>query len=328
MGAYLLRRCAVALVTLLGITFLTFLVMRMAPGGLTAGATDLSARVSAHEQRKKFAALYDLDKPWYVQYGRWLKRLSRLDFGQSFKDNRPVLEKIGERLPNTLLLNVLSLGLVFGMAVPLGVLAAVKQNTFWDRAVSALVFVGFSAPTFWVALMLMMLFGVTLGWLPLSGLHALNADELSGPAYVLDMARHLLLPVLISAFSGLAGLSRFVRNGLLEVVRQDYIRTARAKGVPESRIIYHHALRNALIPVVTLLGLSLPDLIGGGFIFETIFAFPGMGRLGFDAVMARDFPVVMGVGTIAAFLTLAGNLLADVTYALVDPRIRLAGKHR
>jgi peptide/nickel transport system permease protein len=328
MGAFLVRRFALTLVTLLGITLMTFLVMRMAPGGLTAGATDLSARVSAHEQRKKFVALYDLDKPWYVQYGRWLKRLSRLDFGRSFKDDRPVLEKIGERLPNTLLLNVLSLGLVFFVAVPLGILAAVKQNTFWDRAVSALVFIGFSAPTFWVALMLMMLFGVTFGWLPLSGLHALNADELSGPAYVLDMARHLVLPVLISAFAGLAGLSRFVRNGLLEVVRQDYIRTARAKGVPESRIIYHHALRNALIPVVTLLGLSLPDLIGGGFIFETIFAFPGMGRLGFDAVMARDFPVVMGVGTIAAFLTLAGNLLADVTYALVDPRIRLAGKHR
>lgn len=327
MTTYLLRRLALSLVTLVGITLLTFVVMRLAPGGLTAGASDLSARASAHEQRKKFAALYDLDKPWHVQYFRWLHRLSRLDFGRSFKDDRPVLEKIAERLPNTLLLNGLSLGLVFLVAVPLGVLAAVKQNTFLDRAVSALVFVGFSAPTFWVALMLMMLFGVTLGWLPLSGLHALDADELSGVAYAWDMARHLLLPVFISAFAGLAGLSRFVRNGLLEVLRQDYIRTARAKGAPPSHVIFRHALRNALIPVVTLLGLSLPDLIGGGFIFETIFAFPGMGRLGFDAVMARDFPVVMGVGTIAAFLTLAGNLLADVAYALVDPRIRLAGKH-
>lgn len=326
MTAFLLRRLALTSVVLAGITLMTFLVMRLAPGGLTAGAGDLSARVSAVEQRKKFAAVYDLDKPWHVQYGRWLKRLARLDFGRSFKDDRPVLEKIGERLPNTLLLNVLSLGLVFLIAVPLGVLAAVKQNSFWDRAVSVLVFVGFSTPAFWLALMLMLLFGVRLGWLPVSGLHALNADEMSGAARLLDTARHLILPVFVSAFTGLAGLSRFVRNGLLDVVRQDYIRTARAKGLPESRVIGRHALRNALLPVVTILGLSLPDLIGGGFIFETLFAFPGMGRLGFDAIMARDFPVVMGVGTIAAFLTLAGNFLADVAYAVVDPRVRLAGK--
>ncbi|MBK8574289.1 MAG: ABC transporter permease [Elusimicrobia bacterium] len=326
MGAYLLRRLSLTLVVLVGITLLTSVVMRLAPGGLTGGVTDLSARASAHEQRKKFIALYDLDKPWYVQYGRWLKRLSRLDFGRSFKDDRPVLEKIGERLPNTLLLNFLSLGLVFLVAIPVGVLAAVKQNTFWDRAVSVFVFVGFSVPTFWLALMLMILFGVNLGWLPLSGLHSLNADEMSFAAYGADMGKHLILPVLISTFTGLAGLSRFVRNGLLEVIRQDYIRTARAKGLPESRVIFHHALRNALLPVITILGLSLPDLIGGGFIFETIFAFPGMGRLGFDAIMARDFPVVMGVGTIAAFLTLAGNFLADLAYAAVDPRIRLSGK--
>ena len=315
------------LVVLVGITLMTSVVMRLAPGGLTGGETDLSARASAHEQRKKFMALYDLDKPWYVQYGRWLKRLSRLDFGRSFKDDRPVLEKIGERLPNTLLLNVLSLGLIFLAAVPLGVLAAVKKNTFWDRAVSVFVFVGFSVPAFWLALMLMILFGIKLGWLPLSGLHSLNADEMSRAADWADRGKHLILPVLISAFTGLAGLSRFVRNGLLEVIRQDYIRTARAKGLSESRVIFRHALRNALLPVITILGLSLPDLIGGGFIFETIFAFPGMGRLGFDAIMARDFPVVMGVGTIAAFLTLAGNFLADLAYAAVDPRIRLAGKN-
>ncbi len=326
MGAFLLHRILLTLVVLLGITLMTSVVMRLAPGGLTGGATDLSARVSAHEQRKKFAALYDLDKPWYVQYGRWLKRLSRLDFGRSFKDDRPVIEKITERLPNTLLLNVLSLGLVFLVAIPIGVLAAVKQNSFWDRVVSIFVFIGFSVPTFWLAMMLMLLFGVTLGWLPLSGLHSLNADEMSWGAYGLDLGKHLILPVLISAFTGLAGLSRFVRNGLLEVIRQDYIRTARAKGLPEVQVIGRHALRNALLPVITLLGLSLPDLIGGGFIFETIFAFPGMGRLGFEAIMARDFPVVMGVGTIAACLTLAGNFAADLAYAVVDPRIRLAGK--
>lgn len=326
MGAYLLRRISLTLVVLVGITLMTSLVMRLAPGGLTGGIADLNARASAHEQRKKFVALYDLDKPWYVQYGRWLRRVSRLDFGRSFKDDRPVFEKIRERLPNTLLLNVLSLGLIFCAALPLGVVAAVKQNGFWDRIISVIVFVGFSIPSFWLALLLMMLLGVQWGALPISGLHSLNADEMSGFAYGADMGKHLILPVLISAFTGLAGLSRFVRNGLLEVLRQDYIRTARAKGLPESRVILRHGLRNALLPVITLLGLSLPDLIGGGFIFETLFAFPGMGRLGFDAIMARDFPVVMGVGTMAAFLTLAGNFLADVAYAVADPRIRLSGK--
>jgi len=168
----------------------------------------------------------------------------------------------------------------------------------------------------------MILFGIKLGLLPISGLRSLNWDDLSFLGRTWDIVKHLILPVFISGFTGLAGLSRYSRASMLEVIHQDYIRTARAKGLPEKQVIFKHALRNALIPVVTILGLSLPDLIGGSFIFETIFSYPGMGRLGYEAIMARDYPVVMGVGTIAAFLTLLGNFLADITYAYVDPRIR------
>lgn len=321
MIAYLFRRILLLIPLLIGITLITFGVMQLAPGKPTDVLTDLNIKTSA-EARQRLVKLYGLDRPWYVQYGRWLRRLAVLDFGRSFKDDRPVLEKIAERLPATLLLNVSSLILILLIALPLGVLSAVRQDSFLDRATAVFVFAGFSVPTFWLALLLMIGFGLKLGWLPISGLRSLDYDELSALGKVGDVLRHLALPVAVSAFTGLAGLTRYMRNGLLEVIRQDYVRTARAKGLPESRVIRRHALRNALIPVVTILGLSLPDLIGGSFIFETIFAYPGMGRLGFDAIMARDYPVVMGVGTIAALLTLLGNFLADVAYGFVDPRIR------
>lgn len=321
MGRFLLRRLLMAVPLLIGITAVSFLVMRLAPGGPADMATEMNVKASA-EARQKLVKLYGLDQPWPVQYGRWLLRLARLDFGRSFRDDRPVIEKIAERLPATLALNILSLGLIFLVAVPLGVWSAVRAHSLGDRLATVAVFVGYAVPTFWLSLLLMILLGLKAGLLPISGLRSLNYDEMSALRKVWDMAQHLALPVFVSAFTGLAGLSRYVRQGVLEVIRQDYIRTARAKGLPENTIVVKHALRNALIPVITLLGLSLPDLIGGSFIFETIFAYPGMGRLGFDAVMSRDYPVVMGVGTLAAVLTLAGNLLADVAYALVDPRVR------
>ncbi|MGQ0643897.1 MAG: ABC transporter permease [Elusimicrobiota bacterium] len=321
MAAYFLKRLLLLIPLLAGISLITFGVMRLAPGKPTDALTDLNLKASA-ESRERLEKLYGLDKPWHVQYGLWLKRMAVLDFGRSFKDDRPVLDKILERLPATLLLNVLSLGLIFAAALPIGILSAVRQNSLFDKAATVFVFVGFSTPAFWLALLLMILFGLQLGWLPISGLRSLHYEELGALGKAADLARHLVLPVLVSAFGGLAGLSRYMRNGMLDVIRQDYIRTARAKGLPESAVVYKHALRNALIPVVTLLGLTLPELIGGGFIFETIFAYPGMGRLGYEAIMARDYPVVMGVGTIAALLTLLGNFLADLAYAWADPRIR------
>jgi peptide/nickel transport system permease protein len=305
----------------LGITLITFGVMHLAPGKPTDILTDMNARVSA-QSKAKLVELYGLNKPWHVQYGNWLSRFVRLDFGNSFRDGRPALSKIAERLPATLVLNFVSLGLILVIAVPIGVYSALHRNRLFDRAMTVVVFIGFSVPTFWLALLLMVIFGLKLGWLPISGLHSLNYDDMSVAGKFLDVARHLMLPVFISAFTGLAGLSRYTRSSMLDVIRQDYIRTAYAKGLTHWQIVFHHALRNALLPVVTILGLSLPALIGGGFIFETIFAYPGMGRLGYEAIMSRDYPVVMAVGTIAAILTLIGNLLADLSYAWVDPRIR------
>lgn len=318
---YIVRRLLFMIPLLLGITIITFVIVHLSPGGPADMLTGLSPKVSA-EAKARLHSLYGLDKPLHVQYWLWLSRLVRFDFGRSFKDGRLVIIKILERLPATLLLNVLSLLLIFFIALPIGIISAVRQDSFFDKGMTVFVFLGFSVPAFWLALLLMVLFGVVLGWLPISGMHSVNFPYFSFWGKLWDIIKHLILPVFVSAFGGLAYLSRYSRTSMLEVLRQDYIRTARAKGLSEKKVIYRHALRNALIPIVTLLGLSLPALIGGGFIFETIFAWPGMGRLGYQAIMARDYPVIMGVGIIAALLTLLGNLIADITYAFIDPRIR------
>ncbi|MDD5711598.1 MAG: ABC transporter permease, partial [Smithellaceae bacterium] len=201
---------------------------------------------------------------------------------------------------------------------------AVHHDSIFDRAMSVFVFIGFAIPTFWLALLMMIFFGIQIGWLPISGLRSLNYEYLPAGAALWDLIKHLIMPVMLSAFGGLAGLSRYMRANMLEVIRQDYIMTARAKGLSERVVIYNHALRNALLPVITILGLSVPGLIGGSVIFETIFAIPGMGQLFYLSVMSRDYPVVMGILFIGAILTLLGNLLADVSYALADPRIRVS----
>ncbi len=233
-------------------------------------------------------------------------------------------DKIIERLPVTIAINLLSLMIIMAVAIPIGVLSAVHQDSLFDRVTAVVVFVGFAVPTFWLALLLMIFFGIHLGWLPISGLRSLNYEYLSAWGQLVDLAKHLILPVFISAFGGLAGLSRYMRANMLEVIRQDYILTARAKGLSERAVIYRHALRNALLPVITILGLSIPGLIGGSVIFETIFAIPGMGQLFYMSVMARDYPTVMGILLIGAILTLVGNLIADVSYAIADPRIRIS----
>ncbi|MFH1541029.1 MAG: ABC transporter permease [Elusimicrobiota bacterium] len=321
MISYLFRRLLLTIPVLLGITIITFLVMHLSPGKPTDVLTDMNQKMTA-EAKQRLIAIYGLDKPFYIQYGMWLKRLAKLDFGKSFKDDRPVIKKITERLPATLLLNFLSIIFIFAIAIPIGVFSAVKKDTVFDKITTITVFLGFSVPTFWIAILLMIFFGLHLGWLPISGFRSINFDELTFLRKFIDIAKHLVLPVFVSAFTGLAGLSRYTKSAMLEVLNQDYIRTARAKGLSESTVIFKHALRNALIPVVTIIGLTIPDLIGGSFIFETIFAWPGMGRLGYEAIMARDYPVIMAVGTVVAILTLLGNLIADISYAYVDPRIR------
>ncbi|HTP64121.1 MAG TPA: ABC transporter permease [Geobacteraceae bacterium] len=326
MVQYLLKRLIMMVPLFLGITLITFVVIHIAPGEPVEMQVAMNPKVTA-EARERLRKFYGLDKPLYVQYAVWVKKLAMLDFGRSFApDNRPVVDKIAERIPVTLSLNIISLIIEFGLAVPIGILAAIRRDTLLDKGITVFVFIGFAVPTFWLALLCMYLFGVKLGWLPISGLHSLGSEGFTFFHWLGDLLKHLILPVSIAAFGSLAGLSRYMRSTMLDVIRQDYITTARAKGLPEKTVIFRHALRNALLPVITLLGLSVPGLIGGSVIFETIFAIPGMGQLFYGGVMARDYPLVMGILVIGAGLTLIGNLLADVGYAVADPRIRHGGK--
>jgi len=322
MWLYILKRLGLMIPMLLGITLISFTVIHLAPGTPTDMQTTLNPKASL-EAQKRLRELYGLDKPLMVQYRDWLTRLAQLDFGRSFSpDRRPVWDKIKERIGITLSLNLMSLIIILGVSIPIGVIAAYRAHSWFDQATTLFVFFGFAMPTFWLALLLIMFFGVYLDWLPISGLTSLNFRQFTFWQKVQDLGAHVTLPVLVAAFGGLAGMSRYMRANMLEVIRQDYITTARAKGLPERVVIFKHALRNALLPVITILGLSVPGLIGGSVIFESIFAIPGMGQLFYGAVMARDYPLVMGELVIGAVLTLIGNMLADVGYALVDPRIR------
>jgi peptide/nickel transport system permease protein len=323
---YALRRVIFALPLLIGITFVSFLVIHLAPGDPVDVLAGDTMRSDA-QARQVLRELYGLDKPLHVQYLSWLGRIVRLDFGRSMSpDARPVLQKIGERLPITLLLNVIEMAIIVALAVPIGVLSATRQYSVFDKITTVFVFVGFATPDFWLALMLMILFGVELGWLPISGLYSQTAEYMSFWNQQLDFLSHLILPITVATFGGLAAMSRYMRQSMLEVVRQDYVQTARAKGLAERVVIAKHALRNAMLPIVTILGLSLPGLIGSSVIVESIFAIPGMGQLMWQAVTGRDYPVIMGNLVIVATLTLLANLVADLTYGLVDPRIRVGGR--
>jgi peptide/nickel transport system permease protein len=322
MWLYILKRLGLMIPMLLGITLISFTVIHLAPGTPVDMQTTMNPKASL-EAQKRLQEIYGLDKPLHVQYWNWLKRVAVLDFGRSISpDRRPVWDKIKERVGITLGLNLLSLLIILSVALPLGVIAACRPNSWFDQATTLFVFFGFAMPSFWLALLLILFFGVYLDWLPISGLTSLNFRQFSFWQKVQDLGAHVTLPVLGAAFMGLAGMSRYMRGSMLEVIRQDYITTARAKGLPERVVIFKHALRNALLPVITLLGLSVPGLIGGSIIFESIFAIPGMGQLFYGAVMARDYSLVMGELVIGAVLTLLGNMLADVGYALADPRIR------
>jgi peptide/nickel transport system permease protein len=322
MWLYILKRLGLMVPMLLGITLISFVVIHLAPGTPTDMQTTLNPKASL-EAQKRLREIYGLDKPLMVQYRDWLTRLAHLDFGRSFSpDRRPVWDKIKERIGITLGLNLMSMIIILVVSIPIGVIAAYRAHSWFDQATTLFVFFGFAMPTFWLALLLMLYFGVYKDWLPISGLTSLNFRQFTFWQKVQDLGAHVTLPVLVAAFGGLAGMSRYMRGNMLEVIRQDYITTARAKGLPERVVIFKHALRNALLPVITILGLSVPGLIGGSVIFESIFAIPGMGQLFYGAVMARDYPLVMGELVIGAVLTLVGNMLADVGYALVDPRIR------
>ena len=319
---------------LIGISLISFFIMHLAPGDITDSEAAFNPKAS-QESREQLRKLYNLDQPIIVQYGLWLQRMVKLDFGNSFKPHqKPVFWQttdkdgnvtkgmIQEALPITLKINLLGLAITFILAIPLGVIAAKYYQGWQDRSITLFNFIGFSIPGFWLSLLLMYWLGVVNNWLPISGIHSLNYEHLSTWGKIKDEFMHLIMPVVIPSITGLAGMTLFIKNGMLDVLQQDYINTARAKGLSEHKVFYTHALRNALLPIITIIGLSIPGLIGGSVIAETIFAIDGMGKLFFDSVTSRDFPVVMGILTIGSALTLFGNLMADLAYAWADPRVR------
>jgi peptide/nickel transport system permease protein len=331
MKAYLLKRILLMIPTLVGITIITFVIVRLAPGDPAAMRVGSAASGGLTDQRMAQAIIektrieFGLDKPIPVQYALWVSKIVRLDFGRSYKDNRPVTEKILERLPVTLQINIIALLLTYFLAVPLGIFSATHQHTRADRAVTTALFVLYSLPSFWVATVLILFVGGGdfLHWFPISGISSLDAEKLAFWPWFKDRVWHLVLPVFCLTYASLAYVSRQMRAGMLETIRQDYIRTARAKGLSEKVVILRHAFRNSLIPIITLLGFLLPAMLGGSVIIESIFTIPGMGLLGFEAILSRDYPVVMAISTISAFLTLLGLLLSDIAYALVNPTISL-----
>jgi len=322
MIGFVLKRILNIIPVFLGITIISFAVIHLAPGSPTDIMTQLNPKASL-EAQVRMEELFGLDKPLHVQYIEWVRRIVLLDFGTSYTDGRPVIKKIQERLPITILINLLAIITILALAIPIGVKSAVKRGSFFDRSTTLFVFLGFAVPSFWLALLCMSFFGVRLGWFPVSGITSLDFENFSSLGKFFDVAHHLILPVLVASIGGLAGISRYIRQSMLGVLQQDYIRTARAKGLPEKVVIRKHALRNALLPVVTLLGLSIPGLISGSVIFESIFNIPGMGRLMVESVFTRDYNTIMAGLVISAALTLIGNLIADITYFYIDPRIRL-----
>ncbi len=313
--------------TLFGITLVTFFIIQLAPGdpaSLKAQSGDEALKSDAMVQSivDDTRKLYGLDEPLHIQYASWLKRLFTLDFGYSYRDHRPVLEKIADALPITLTLNILTIIIIYLISVPLGAYTALKARGFVDRFSAVILFVLYSLPSFWVAMMLITtLGGEQLNLFPIAGFISDGAEGLSWPARFANIAWHLFLPVLCLTYAGFAFLARFTRSSVLEVIRQDYIKTARAKGLSEWKIMTKHVMRNSLIPLLTLMGTLLPALLGGSVIIEQIFSIPGMGKLGFESVLARDYPVIMAIATISACLTLLSILLTDLLYVAVDPRI-------
>ncbi|MGH7819525.1 MAG: ABC transporter permease [Candidatus Binatia bacterium] len=335
MVSYVVQRVFLMIPTFVGITLIAFFIMRLAPGdpvelyfagGLAAGGQGMSSERLADVERAKqeMRRQLGLDRPLPVQYAVWLRRIVTFDLGESIKDRRAVWDKIRERLPVTITLEAVSILLMYLVAIPLGIYSAVRPGSWLDSISTTTVFMLYSLPSFWVGTLILIYFcgGDYFQWFPPAGLHSLDyAPEWPLWRRTLDLSWHLAMPVLCTTYAAFAALSRYMRSAMLENARQDYVRTAHAKGLSERVVVLKHILRNSLIPMVTILASILPALIGGAVIIETIFSVPGIGQLGYQAILARDYPVVLGLFAISSILTLLGILLADVLLALVDPRI-------
>jgi len=317
---YIVRKIFELIPTFIGITFIIFLIIHLAPGNPINATGGFNPNVS-YESLKNMEKIYHLNEPIYIQYLDWLKNFLKLNLGFSLVDGTSVAKKIAERLPITLLINIITLILSLAISIPIGVISATKKDSFIDKFFTFFVFSGYAMPSFWLALLLILLFSVKLHILPISGLHSFNAKP-GTIYYYWDMAKHLAIPIFIGVFGSLAGFARYVRSGMIDVLDKDFIKLMYLRKMDKKTILYKHALKNALLPLITIMGLSIPSLIGGSVIIESIFAIPGMGQLFYYSAMARDYPTVMGILAISSLLTLLGNLLADITYAIVDPRIR------
>jgi peptide/nickel transport system permease protein len=328
---YISRRLLWMVPTLLGMTLLLFCVMRLAPGdpalvkfGDSGGGGDAMNAGNLKAAIEEFRKQHHLDEPLLVQYGYWLRSVVVLDFGHEYqRPNVAIRDEMLDRLAITVPLSLISVILSYLIALPLGILSAVRQGSVFDRTSTFLLFLLYSLPTFWVGLMLVLAFGATgLSWLPVIGLHDKDAAALSGWNWWRDLLLHSIMPIATLTYGGLAYLSRQMRVGMLETVRQDYVRTARAKGLSERVVVLRHALRNSLIPVVTVFATILPILIGGSVIVEFVFNIPGMGMYAYEGLLNRDYNIVMATTTVSALMTLVGFLLSDVLYSVVDPRIK------
>jgi len=318
---YVLQRLLFAVPLIFGVLTLTFFIIRLAPGDPAAFFIQPGVSPNVAEQIRE---QYGLNDPVYIQYVKWLGSILQGDFGRSFsRAQQPVVEVIAQAMPVTITIALLTLIANFLLGIAIGVISAVRQNTLLDRVLTVTGLFFYSMPEFWFALMMIILFALQLPLFPASGLSSVGAEYYGPLGFFLDRIWHLVLPVTVLSINGAAGIARYVRGSMLEVIRQDYIRTARAKGLSERVVILKHGLRNALLPVVTLMGASLPFIFSGALFIEVIFAFPGMGRITVDAIFARDYPLIIANTFISGTLIILGNLLADVLYAVVDPRIRL-----
>ena len=311
---YLMRRILIALPVILGVTILTFIIIQAAPGDIVDLYVDPTLSAA---DKQAIRENLGLDKHPVVQYGVWLKGVLQGDLGNSLVNRQPVSVRIGERMGATMGLSLAALVLAYFVAIPVGVISATKQYSWLDYGSSIFALMFVSIPGFFFGIGLIFLFSLRLDWLPVSGMRTLGVEKSFG-----DLLQHVILPAIVLSAGTMGAVTRYTRSSMLDVVRQDFIRTARAKGVAERLVVYKHALRNALIPVITLLGLQLPNLLGGAIIIESVFMWPGMGRLAIEAISSRDYPVLMGLNLLTAVLVVVGGLVSDMLYSVADPRIR------
>lgn len=336
MTDYIIKRLLLFIPTLIVITIITFVICRMAPGDPTemrTGQTGEAMKTGAKNQmtqatKEYYKKKFGLDKPVWQQYFIWMGNILQGDFGNSFKDDRPVINKILERVPVSLTISLLSFLLIYSIAIPIGIYSAARQYSFTDRSTTVFLFILYSLPNFWVATMAIFFLCSPEYWniFPSGSLTSINYETMSGLGKLWDRINHLILPVVISSLASFAFLSRQMRSSMLEVIRQDYIRTARAKGLSERTVVMKHALRNSLIPIITIFGGLLPAMVGGSVIIESIFTIPGMGQLFYQGILDRDYPLIMTELLLVAVITVVGVLIVDILYSIIDPRITFSKK--